>query len=61
MIRVAIIVAYISGHQYIGSEHLLLGLLKEGEGVAAQILESFKADPSEMRKQVCFHVVISPV
>ena len=28
------------GHNYVGTEHMLLGLLKEGEGVAAKILES---------------------
>lgn len=40
------------GHNYIGSEHLLLGLLREGEGVAAQVLESLGADPSNIRSQV---------
>jgi ATP-dependent Clp protease ATP-binding subunit ClpC len=29
------------GHNYIGTEHLLLGLLREGEGVAASVLDSF--------------------
>ncbi|KAE8123794.1 hypothetical protein FH972_018719 [Carpinus fangiana] len=33
------------GHNYIGSEHLLLGLLREGEGVAARVLENLGADP----------------
>ncbi|XP_038999525.1 ATP-dependent Clp protease ATP-binding subunit ClpA homolog CD4B, chloroplastic-like [Hibiscus syriacus] len=40
------------GHNYIGSEHILLGLLREGEGVAAQVLESLGADPSNIRTQV---------
>ncbi|XP_008811697.2 ATP-dependent Clp protease ATP-binding subunit ClpA homolog CD4A, chloroplastic-like [Phoenix dactylifera] len=40
------------GHNYIGTEHLLLGLLREGEGVAARVLESFGADPSNIRTQV---------
>ncbi|KAG6481944.1 hypothetical protein ZIOFF_058568 [Zingiber officinale] len=40
------------GHNYIGSEHLLLGLLREGEGVAARVLESLGADPSNIRTQV---------
>ncbi|ONK66369.1 uncharacterized protein A4U43_C06F7050 [Asparagus officinalis] len=40
------------GHNYIGSEHLLLGLLREGEGVAAQVLESLGADPTNIRSQV---------
>ncbi|KAJ4850161.1 ATP-dependent Clp protease ATP-binding subunit ClpA cd4b, chloroplastic [Turnera subulata] len=35
------------GHNYIGSEHLLLGLLREGEGVAARVLENLGADQSE--------------
>ncbi|URD93503.1 ATP-dependent Clp protease ATP-binding subunit clpA [Musa troglodytarum] len=39
------------GHNYIGSEHLLLGLLREGEGVAARVLESLGADPSNIRTQ----------
>ncbi|KAM7277272.1 hypothetical protein ACFE04_019138 [Oxalis oulophora] len=40
------------GHNYIGSEHLLLGLLREGEGVAARVLENLGADPSNIRTQV---------
>ncbi|XP_010921845.1 ATP-dependent Clp protease ATP-binding subunit ClpA homolog CD4A, chloroplastic isoform X2 [Elaeis guineensis] len=40
------------GHNYVGTEHLLLGLLREGEGVAARVLESFGADPSNIRTQV---------
>ncbi|XWS47754.1 hypothetical protein CRYUN_Cryun13aG0011800 [Craigia yunnanensis] len=36
----------------IGSEHLLLGLLREGEGVAARVLENLGADPSNIRTQV---------
>ncbi|TVU32340.1 hypothetical protein EJB05_24065 [Eragrostis curvula] len=39
------------GHNYIGSEHLLLGLLREGEGVAARVLESLGADPNNIRTQ----------
>lgn len=42
----------LSGHNYIGSEHLLLGLLREGEGVAARVLENLGADPSNIRTQV---------
>ncbi|KAK8571855.1 hypothetical protein V6N13_047488 [Hibiscus sabdariffa] len=44
------------GHNYIESEHLLLGLLREGEGVAACVLESLGADPSNTRTQV-IHMV----
>ncbi|XP_010550758.1 PREDICTED: chaperone protein ClpC1, chloroplastic [Tarenaya hassleriana] len=40
------------GHNYIGSEHLLLGLLCEGEGVAARVLENLGADPGNIRTQV---------
>lgn len=40
------------GHNYIGSEHLLLGLLREGEGVASRVLENLNADPSNIRTQV---------
>ncbi|ONM17901.1 Double Clp-N motif-containing P-loop nucleoside triphosphate hydrolase superfamily protein [Zea mays] len=40
------------GHNYVGSEHLLLGLLREGEGVAARVLESLGADPNNIRTQV---------
>ncbi|WMV54198.1 hypothetical protein MTR67_047583 [Solanum verrucosum] len=39
------------GHNYIHSEHLLLGLLREGEGVAARVLENLGADPSNIRTQ----------
>jgi len=46
-----------SGHNYIGSEHLLLGLLREGEGVAAQVLESLGADPSNIRSQASFSML----
>eukprot|EP00850_Spirogloea_muscicola_P003612 SM000014S00400 [mRNA] locus=s14:1172252:1178828:- [translate_table: standard] len=40
------------GHNYIGTEHLLLGLLLEGEGVAARVLENLGADPQKIRTQV---------
>ena len=40
------------GHNYIGTEHLLLGLLKEGEGVAAQVLTKQGADLSQVRQTV---------
>ncbi|CAM8977761.1 unnamed protein product [Rhodiola kirilowii] len=40
------------GHNYIGSEHLLLGLLCEGEGVAARVLENLGADAATIRTQV---------
>lgn len=40
------------GHRYIGSEHILLGLLGEGQGVAAQALTRLGADLDGMRQQV---------
>jgi ATP-dependent Clp protease ATP-binding subunit ClpC len=40
------------GHNYIGTEHILLGLVREGEGVAAQVLVSLGADLSRVRQQV---------
>ena len=40
------------GHNYIGTEHILLGLIREGEGVAAQILVKLGADLNRVRQQV---------
>ncbi|MGO0576528.1 ATP-dependent Clp protease ATP-binding subunit [Ornithinimicrobium panacihumi] len=40
------------GHNYIGTEHLLLGLIREGEGVAAQVLVKLGADLNRVRQQV---------
>jgi ATP-dependent Clp protease ATP-binding subunit ClpC len=40
------------GHNYIGTEHILLGLLREGEGVAARVLETLRAEPAKIRNQV---------
>jgi len=40
------------GHNYIGTEHLLLGLIREGEGVAAQVLVKLGANFSRVRQQV---------
>ncbi len=40
------------GHNYIGTEHLLLGLIREGEGVAARVLENLGVDLSKVRTQV---------
>jgi len=42
------------GHNYIGTEHLLLGLIREGEGVAARILEAMGADLERVRAQVVY-------
>jgi ATP-dependent Clp protease ATP-binding subunit ClpA len=40
------------GHRYIGTEHILLGLVREGEGVAAQVLTGLGADLGRVRQQV---------
>ena len=39
-------------HSHIGTEHILLGLVREGEGVAAKALESFGISQEAMRRQV---------
>jgi len=41
-----------AGHNYIGTEHILLGLLREGEGVAARVMETLGADPQKIRSAV---------
>ena len=40
------------GHNYIGTEHLLLGLIREGEGVAAKVLESLSVDIGRIRSNI---------
>jgi len=40
------------GHTYIGTEHILLGLIREGEGVAAQVLRNLNVDLESVRRQV---------
>ena len=40
------------GHNYIGTEHILLGLIREGDGVAAQVLVKLGADLNRVREQV---------
>ena len=44
--------AKLLGHRYIGTEHILLGLLREGEGVAAQVLTGLDADLGGTRERV---------
>ena len=44
--------AKLLGHRYVGTEHLLLGLLREGEGVAAQVLGALGADLDGIRERV---------
>ena len=40
------------GHTYIGTEHILLGLIREGEGVAAEVLVRFGADLNRVRREI---------
>ena len=44
--------AFQLGHNYIGTEHILLGLIREGEGVAAQVLQKMGADLDPIRRQI---------
>src|SRR6202051_3167534 len=39
-------------HSYVGTEHILLGLLREGEGVTAQVLKSLEVDPARTRNEI---------
>ena len=39
-------------HPYVGTEHILLGLLREGEGVAARVLKSLEVDPAGTRNEI---------
>jgi ATP-dependent Clp protease ATP-binding subunit ClpC len=39
-------------HSYIGTEHILLGLFREGEGVAARILKSLEVDPARAGNEI---------
>ena len=49
------------GHNYIGTEHLLLGLIREGEGVAAQVLERMGAGLDRVRAQVIAEMGVTPL
>ena len=48
------------GHNYIGTEHLLLGLIREGEGIAAQVLQNIKVRLEDVREEVLELVVPEP-
>src|SRR3954462_15392394 len=39
-------------HEYVGTEHILLGLIREGEGVAAAVLENLSIDTEAVRKRI---------
>lgn len=49
------------GHNYVGTEHLLLGLIREGEGVAAQVLNSLDVDQGKVRQVILQMLGGSPV
>ena len=40
------------GHEYVGTEHLLLGIIREGEGVAIKLLKSLAVDTVKLRRMV---------
>ena len=44
--------ANLLNHTYVGTEHILLGLLLEGDGVAARVLKQFKVDIEQTRKTI---------
>src|SRR5271166_1477407 len=44
--------AKVLNHPYVGTEHILLGLLREGEGVAARVLKSLEVDPARTRNEI---------
>jgi ATP-dependent Clp protease ATP-binding subunit ClpC len=48
------------GHYYIGTEHLLLGLIREGQGIAAGILETLGLDLDEVRKETMRQMQLTP-
>src|SRR5918997_4356290 len=48
------------GHNYIGTEHLLLGLVRENEGVAARILSNLDVDPDGVRSEVVRRLGVEP-
>ncbi len=52
VLELAIDEARTMGHGYVGTEHLLLGLIREGEGVAAQVLRNLGADVDRVRSEV---------
>lgn len=43
-------------HEYVGTEHILLGLIREGEGVAAAVLQNLDVDPDDLREAIEEHV-----
>ncbi len=43
-------------HEYVGTEHILLGLLKEGEGVASAVLQALNVDLDKVGEDILLHV-----
>jgi ATP-dependent Clp protease ATP-binding subunit ClpC len=52
VLRLALSESMALDHHYIGTEHILLGLMREGDGVAAQVLAQLGADRDQVRQQV---------
>jgi ATP-dependent Clp protease ATP-binding subunit ClpC len=52
VLQLALVEAQSLNHTYVGTEHILLGLLREGEGVAAQVLRNLKVDLDAARREV---------
>jgi ATP-dependent Clp protease ATP-binding subunit ClpC len=61
VIEIAVDEARKIGHHYIGTEHLLLGLVREGEGVAVDVLRRLGAPPEKIREQVSSILQEAPV
>jgi ATP-dependent Clp protease ATP-binding subunit ClpC len=61
VIEIAVDEARKLGHHYIGTEHLLLGLVREGEGVAVDVLRRLGASPDRIREQVSHLLQETPV
>jgi ATP-dependent Clp protease ATP-binding subunit ClpC len=54
IIELAELEAHRLGHNYIGTEHMLLGIVREGEGIAAGVMESLGVDLARVRTAVEF-------
>ncbi len=52
VLELALAEAQLLGHNYIGTEHILLGLIRAGEGVAVEVLAKLHADPNAVRQRV---------
>jgi ATP-dependent Clp protease ATP-binding subunit ClpC len=61
VIQLAVVEARQLGHHYIGTEHLLLGLVQEGKGLAVDVLRSLDAPPEKIREQVTRFLEETPV